>query len=129
MSLFGFAKLKEGTGVASLKVGDKVTVRITVESLQDMSYVLVKDLRAAGFEPTEQISRYRYWDGIGFYQSSSDSDMRFFIEFLPKGTHQLEYSMFVTKAGLLNNGYALIQCQYAPEFSAYSNGMKVRVGN
>ncbi|MBR5028054.1 MAG: hypothetical protein IKX51_02425, partial [Bacteroidales bacterium] len=118
-----------GTGAASLKVGDKVTVRITVESLQDLSYVLVKDLRAAGFEPTEQISRYRYRDGIGFYQSSSDSDMRFFIKFLPKGTHQLEYSMFVTKEGLLNNGYALIQCQYAPEFSAYSNGMKVRVGN
>ena len=121
--------LVEGTGTAALKVGDKVTVKITFTSEQDMSYVFVKDLRAAGFEPAEQISRYRYGDGMGYYQSSSDSDMRFFIEFLPKGTHQLEYSMFVTKEGLLNNGYALIQCQYAPEFSAYSNGMKVRVGN
>ena len=112
----------------ALKVGDKLTVKITFTSQQDMSFVFVKDLRAAGFEPIEQISRYEYNDRMSYYQSNTDTDMEFFIERLPKGTHQLEYSMFVTKEGYLNNGYALIQCQYAPEFSAYSDGMKVRVG-
>ena len=112
----------------ALKVGDKLTVKITFTSQQDMSFVFVKDLRAAGFEPIEQISRYEYNDEMSYYQSNTDTDMEFFIEFLPKGTHQLEYSMFVTKEGYLNNGYALIQCQYAPEFSAYSDGMKVKVG-
>ena len=112
----------------ALKVGDKLTVKITFTSEQDMSYVFVKDLRAAGFEPIEQISRYEYNDRMSYYQSNTDTDMEFFIERLPKGTHQLEYSMFVTKEGYLNNGYALIQCQYAPEFSAYSDGMKVKVG-
>ncbi len=112
----------------TLKVGDKLTVKITFTSQQDMSYVFVKDLRAAGFEPIEQISRYEYNDRMSYYQSNTDTDMEFFIERLPKGTHQLEYSMFVTKEGYLNNGYALIQCQYAPEFSAYSDGMKVKVG-
>ena len=112
----------------ALKVGDKLTVKITFTSQQDMSFVFVKDLRAAGFEPIEQISRYEYNDRMSYYQSNTDTDMEFFIEFLPKGTHQLEYSMFVTKEGNLNNGYALIQCQYAPEFSAYSDGMKVKVG-
>jgi uncharacterized protein YfaS (alpha-2-macroglobulin family) len=112
----------------TLKVGDKLTVKITFTSQQDMSFVFVKDLRAAGFEPIEQISRYEYNDRMSYYQSNTDTDMEFFIEFLPKGTHQLEYSMFVTKEGYLNNGYALIQCQYAPEFSAYSDGMRVRVG-
>ena len=111
-----------------LKVGDKLTVKITFTSQQDMSFVFVKDLRAAGFEPIEQISRYEYNDRMSYYQTNTDTDMEFFIEFLPKGTHQLEYSMFVTKEGHLNNGYALIQCQYAPEFSAYSDGMKVKVG-
>ena len=113
----------------TLKVGDKLTVKITFTSQQDMSYVFVKDLRAAGFEPIEQISRYEYNDRMSYYQSNTDTDMEFFIERLPKGTHQLEYSMFVTKEGYLNNGYALIQCQYAPEFSAYSDGMRVKVGN
>jgi hypothetical protein len=112
----------------TLKVGDKLTVKITFTSQQDMSFVFVKDLRAAGFEPIEQISRYEYNDRMSYYQSNTDTDMEFFIERLPKGTHQLEYSMFVTKEGHLNNGYALIQCQYAPEFSAYSDGMKVVVG-
>ena len=112
----------------TLKVGDKLTVKITFTSQQDMSFVFVKDLRAAGFEPIEQISRYEYNDRMSYYQSNTDTDMEFFIEFLPKGTHQLEYSMFITKEGYLNNGYALIQCQYAPEFSAYSDGMKVKVG-
>ena len=112
----------------ALKVGDKLTVKITFTNEQDMSYVFVKDLRAAGFEPIEQVSHYEYNDRMSYYQSNTDTDMEFFIERLPKGTHQLEYSMFVTKEGYLNNGYALIQCQYAPEFSAYSDGMRLKVG-
>ena len=111
----------------TLKVGDKLTVKITFESKQDMEYVFVKDLRAAGFEPIEQVSHYEYNDQMSYYQTNTDTDMEFFIEFLPKGTHQVEYSMFVTKEGNLSNGYALIQCLYAPEFSAYSNGMRVKV--
>ena len=122
------SKVPEPVEGPTLKVGDKLTVKITFTSQQDMSFVFVKDLRAAGFEPIEQISRYEYNDRMSYYQSNTDTDMEFFIEFLPKGTHQLEYSMFVTKEGYLNNGYALIQCQYAPEFSAYSDGMKVKVG-
>ncbi len=114
-------------GTASLKVGDNVTVKITFENKQDMSYVFVKDLRAAGFEPLEQVSRYRSNDRMWYYQTNTDTDMEFFIEHLSKGIHQLEYSMFVTKEGVLNNGYSLIQCQYAPEFTACSNGMKVKV--
>ena len=112
----------------ALKVGDKLTVKITFTSQQDMSFVFVKDLRAAGFEPIEQISHYEYNDRMSYYQTNTDTDMEFFIERLPKGTHQLEYSMFVTKEGHLNNGYALIQCQYAPEFGAYSDGMRVKIG-
>ena len=122
------AKVVEPVETPTLKVGDKLTVKITFTNQQDMSFVFVKDLRAAGFEPIEQVSHYEYNDRMSYYQSNTDTDMEFFIEFLPKGTHQLEYSMFVTKEGYLNNGYALIQCQYAPEFSAYSDGMKVKVG-
>ena len=111
----------------TLKVGDKLTVKLTFESSQDMSFVMVKDLRAAGFEPENVISRYHYDDEMCYYQSTTDTDMEFFIDFLPKGVHQLEYSMFVTKQGNLSNGYALIQCQYAPEFTAYSDGLRVKV--
>ena len=120
-------KLLVPIGKRTLKVGDKLTVKLTLESPQDMSFVFVKDLRAAGFEPIEQISKYHYGDGMSYYQSTTDVDMEFFVEFLPKGVHQLEYSLYVTKEGNLSNGYALVQCLYAPEFSAYSDGMRVEV--
>ena len=120
-------KLLVPIGKRTLKVGDKLTVKLTFESGQDMSYVFVKDLRAAGFEPINVISRYHYGDEMCYYQSTTDTDMEFFIDFLPKGIHQVEYSMYVTKEGNLSNGYALIQCQYAPEFTAYSDGMRIVV--
>ena len=120
-------KLLVPIGKRTLKIGDKLTVKLTFESSQDMSFVFVKDLRAAGFEPTNVISSYHHDDEMWYYQSTTDTDMEFFIDFLPKGIHQLEYTMYVTKEGNLSNGYALIQCQYAPEFTAYSDGMRVVV--
>ena len=110
-----------------LKVGDKVVVNLTIEASQDMEFVFLKDLRAACLEPTEQMSRYNYYDGMLYYQSNSDTYMGFYFDRLPKGKHRVSYSMYVTKEGDFSNGYALIQCLYAPEFSGYSEGMRVRV--
>ena len=110
-----------------LKVGDKVVVNLTFEASQDMEFVFLKDLRAACLEPTEQLSRYNYSDGMLYYQSNSDVYMGFYFDRLPKGKHRVSYSMYVTKEGDFSNGYALIQCLYAPEFSGYSEGMRIRV--
>lgn len=111
-----------------LKVGDKITVWLTIECPQDMEYVFVKDLRAAGLEPEQQLSYYRYESGFRCYRSVTDAYMGFYIDHLPKGTHRISHSMYVTKEGDFSNGYALIQCLFAPEFSAYSNGMRLHVG-
>ncbi len=111
------------------KVGNKVVVRLTFEATQDMSFVFVKDLRAAGFEPVEQVSHYRYNDGMCYYYSITDTFTGFYIDFLRKGTHRLEYEMYITKEGSLSNGYALIQSLYAPEFTSYSSGMRINVKN
>ena len=110
-----------------IKVGDKIVVNLNIESSQDMEFVFLKDMRAACLEPVEQMSRYRYQDGMLYYQSNSDTFMGFYFDRLPKGRHQVSYSMFVTKEGDFSNGYALIQCMYAPEFSAYSEGMRIKV--
>ena len=110
-----------------IKVGDKIVVNLNIESSQDMEFVFLKDMRAACLEPVEQMSRYRYQDGMLYYQSNSDTFMGFHFDKLPKGRHQVSYSMFVTKEGDFSNGYALIQCLYSPEFSAYSEGMRIKV--
>ena len=110
-----------------LKVGDKVKIVITFENSQDMEFVYLKDLRGACFEPKEQLSQYHYDNGMWYYQSTSDVAMEFFIEYLPKGKHTLSYDVYVTKEGIFSAGYSFTQCQYAPEFGAYSNGMRIKV--
>lgn len=114
---------KEG----DLEVGDKVIIEITFENDQDMEFVYLKDLRGACFEPKEQISQYHWDDGLWYYQSTSDVAMEFFFEYLPKGKHTISYEVYVTKEGSFSAGYSLIQCQYAPEFGAYSNGSRISV--
>ena len=111
----------------NVKVGDKVKVEITFENSQDMEFVYLKDLRGACFEPTEQLSRYHWDDGLWYYQSTTDVSMEYFFESLPKGKHTVSYDLYVTKDGSFSAGYSYIQCQYAPEFGAYSNGSRISV--
>ena len=111
----------------SLKIGDKVKIKITFENSQDMEFVYLKDLRGACFEPTSQLSEYHYDNGMWYYQSTSDVSMEYFFEYLPKGKHSVSYDVYVTKDGSFSAGYSLIQCQYAPEFGAYSNGSRVTI--
>lgn len=112
-----------------IKVGDKVKIVLYIENQQDMEFVYLKDLRGACFEPTEQISRYHYSDGLWYYQSTSDVAMEFFFDAMPKGKHELSHTVYVTKEGSFSAGYAVVQCQYAPEFGAYSEGGRIEIKN
>lgn len=111
----------------TLKVGDKVTVQLTVETTRNMEFVFLKDLRAATLEPIDKISGYKYRDGVGYYQSISDASMEYFFDYLPKGKYTFQYSMQVNQEGSFSNGYAIIQCLYAPEFSANTPGVRIVV--
>jgi uncharacterized protein YfaS (alpha-2-macroglobulin family) len=112
---------------AELKVGDKVKVRIELRADRDMEYVHMKDMRAACMEPTNVISQYKYQDGLGYYESTKDASTNFFFSYVPKGTYVFEYTLFVTHAGNFSNGITSIQCMYAPEFTAHSEGIRVNV--
>jgi len=112
---------------APLKVGDKVTVRLTIKANRDFDFVHIRDMRAASFEPVEQTSGYVWNHQIGYYRSVRDAVVNLFLDRLPKGTWTIEYELFVTQAGSFSNGYAAIQCFYAPEFSGVSDGGMVRV--
>ncbi|UYQ92256.1 MG2 domain-containing protein [Chitinophaga horti] len=111
----------------ALKVGDKVTVRIIMKVQQEMEYLHLKDLRAACFEPVNVLSGYRWRDGIGYYESTKDASTNFFFSSVRPGTYVFEYPVFVTHTGSYSNGISTLQCMYAPEFSAHSDGEKVRV--
>ncbi len=110
-----------------LKVGDKVIVRIVLKADRRMEFVHMKDMRASGFEPINVFSRYKYQDGLGYYESTKDAATNFFMSTLPKGTYVFEYPLRVTHQGDFSNGVTTIQCMYAPEFSSHSEGMRVQV--
>jgi hypothetical protein len=118
------------TNVKGIKVGDKIIVRIILTVDRNLEFVHMKDMRASAFEPliSEQMSGYRYQDGLGYYQSTSDVSTNFFFDFLPKGTWVFEYPLVVNAAGDYSNGITSIQCMYAPEFGAHSEGIRVKVG-
>ncbi|RMG73236.1 MAG: hypothetical protein D6722_04090, partial [Bacteroidetes bacterium] len=57
----------------SLQPGDKLVVRIELRVDRAMEYVHLKDLRAAGLEPINVLSGYRYQGGLGYYESTRDA--------------------------------------------------------
>lgn len=110
-----------------LHVGDKIKVRIELRVDRDMEYVHMKDMRAAGLEPVNVLSGYKWQGGLGYYESTRDASTNFFFGYLGKGTYVFEYPLFVSHAGTFSNGITTIQCMYAPEFSAHSEGVKLNV--
>jgi uncharacterized protein YfaS (alpha-2-macroglobulin family) len=110
-----------------IHVGDKVKIRIELRVDRDMEYVHMKDMRASCMEPTNVISQYKYQDGLGYYETTKDVSTNFFFGYLNKGTYVFEYPMFVTHNGNFSNGITTIQCMYAPEFTAHSEGVRISV--
>ncbi len=108
-------------------VGDKIKVRIELRVDRDMEYVHMKDMRASAMEPVNVLSSYKWQGGLGYYESTKDASTNFFFNYLPKGTYVFEYPLFVTHTGNFSNGITTIQCMYAPEFSAHSEGVRITV--
>ena len=105
-------------------IGNRIELRVD----RDMEYVHMKDLRASGFEPLNVFSGYKWQDGLGYYESTRDAATHFFFGYLPKGTYVFEYPLRVNHAGAFSNGIATIQAMYAPEFTAHSEGIRLRIG-
>lgn len=110
-----------------LRVGDLVVVRIELRTDRDMEFVHMKDQRGSGMEPVNVISRYKYQDGLGYYEATKDSASHFYIDYLPKGTYVFEYELRVQLAGEYQTGIAEIMCMYAPEFNSHSESFNLNV--
>jgi hypothetical protein len=115
------------TDAHPLRIGDKVIVRLTVRTDRDLEFVHLKDMRAAAFEPAEQISGLRWQNRVPYYQTSKDASTSIYFDLLPRGTWLFEYAVYVTRTGSYSNGITTIQCLYAPEFRSHTAGMKINV--
>ena len=112
---------------APLKVGDRITVRLTVKADRDMDFVQIKDDRAACMEPLQAVSGFRWGNGLGYYQATKDASTQFFIDQMRKGTYVIEYQVYVNRTREYQAGIATVQSAYAPEFGGHTRGYRVMV--
>ena len=109
--------------LSPLKVGDKVTVRLTITADRDYDFVQVVDKRAACMEPVKQLSGYHR----GGYITPRDNTTCYFYDMLSKGTHVIETEYYVDRAGTYETGTATVECAYSPEFRAVTKSMTLEV--
>lgn len=106
-----------------LRVGDKITVRITIKADRDYDFVQVQDKRAACLEPVGQISGY-HW---GYYCSPQDNVTSYYFDRMGKGTHVVETQYYIDREGDYTTGICTAQCAYSPDFSAREAATRLHV--
>ena len=107
----------------TLKVGDRIKVRITIDSERDLDFVQVLDRRAACMEPVRQLSGYRY----GYYCSPKDYSTNYYFDMMPKGKRVVETEYFIDRAGTYETGTCTVQCAYSPEYRATAPSIVLKV--
>lgn len=110
-----------------LKIGDKVSILLTVDCGRDLEYVTLTDERGACLEPSEALSGIDVIDGRFMYREIRNSETRFFISYLPKGHYQFKYDCRLTSEGQFTAGIATIQSLYAPQITAHSAALQIKV--
>ena len=104
--------------------GDLIEVELTVESKNDYSYILIEDMKPAGFENVETRSGY---DGnaMGAYIEYRDNRTAFFVRSLNEGTHSVSYRLRAETPRKVSALPARIEAMYAPELKGNSDEMKL----
>jgi hypothetical protein len=108
---------------STLKVGQRIKVRITIESSRDLDFVQVVDRRAACMEPVNQLSGYRN----GAYCSPKDNATHYFYRGISKGKHIIETEYYIDRAGIYETGTCTVGCAYSPEFRATAPSVELKI--
>jgi uncharacterized protein YfaS (alpha-2-macroglobulin family) len=115
---------RQSAAAAPLAVGDRITVRITIDASRDLDYVQVVDRRAACMEPVRQLSGYHN----GAYCTPKDYATHYYYDRLPKGKHVIETEYYIDRAGLYETGTCTAGCAYAPEYRGIAPSLTITVG-
>ena len=107
--------------------GDVVTVRHTIYLGRDMEFMTLVDNRPACFEPVHQLPQLGYNGTSLYYSEPTDATHNFYFDFMPHGTHVIEYKVYVDRAGSYQAGVATLQSYYAPQYVAHTHGSVVNV--
>ncbi len=118
---------EDGKPLTTAKVGDRVKVRLTIQSERDLDFVQLQDKRAACMEPINQLSGYD-WRG-GYYSTPRDNVTNYYFDQLPKGKHVVETEYYIDRAGQYETGTCTVQCAYASEYRGTTHSQTLKVNN
>ncbi len=105
--------------------GDQVMVRLMISSDRSLSFVHIRDGRAAGFEPLNTRSDYHWQDGLIMYLQFTDTHTDIFIENMNAGSYVIEYPLYSFRDGNYSNGAAQIISYYNPAISVHTAGRRI----
>lgn len=119
--------LRREVDSSALCTGQRLHVRYILSVDADYEYVRLFLPRIAAAEPDNQISGYRWQNGLSYYRAVHDTGAEYFIDSLPKGTYVLEEDWFLTRAGVYQWAPAQLQCLYAPVYQAHTHGTELHI--
>ena len=114
--------------LGQIESGDLVEIEMTVESKNDYEYILLEDLKAAGFEPVEVRSGYN-GNELRAYMELRDDRVSMFVRRLARGTHSVSYRMRAETPGRFSALPTQAYAMYAPELKGNSNELKVEIND
>jgi len=117
---------KELANLDKLKSGDLVEIELTIQSKNDYEYIVIEDMKAAGFEPVDLRSGYNGND-LGAYMELRDERVAFFKRALARGKHSVSYRLRAEIPGRFSALPARISAVYAPELKGNSDEIKLRI--
>jgi hypothetical protein len=106
--------------------GDLIEIELIIESKNDYEYIVLEDMKAAGFEPVALRSGYGD-NEMGAYMELRDEKVTFFLRTLARGKHSLSYRMRAEIPGRFSALPTRASAMYAPELKANSDEIKVKV--
>ena len=111
-----------------VKSGDLVEVELVVESKNDYEYIVIEDMKAAGFEPAQQRSGYSGTE-MGAYLELRDNRVNLFVRQLARGTHRVSYRLRAEIPGRFSGLPTRAMAMYVPNLTDNSDEMKIRIGD
>ncbi len=120
-------------GSSQLKVGDEVTVKLTVSGLSGGgNYGVIRDYLPAGLIPVNKVLKNEQKQGDDYnyrvHQETRDDGMVLSLWRVDQGKHVYTYQARVINAGEFTAPPARFKLMYAPEFNALSDVKQVKIG-
>lgn len=112
-----------------IKSGEQVEVELIVTSKNEYEYLMLEDMKAAGFEALETNSGWVYEGSLSAYREFRDTKVNHYLTHLPKGTFTLRYRLRAEVPGRFSALPTVIAGMYSPELKGNSDEQKVKIAD